>query len=179
MIRRNDLPPARGALRSGLDQALAAATLSPYRPAPPGPPRPSHHTDGITQSGDKDVTQLGESDAAWRCTMDDWNILKDLETEVLCEPLPVDMPDPDAAAGAALVADWTLKLSIFGPRAKECDARDYFETSSIFHRMLDLDWSRLQAKRTFHKFCPGDQPVGPVVKAIIQVSDRNPGDPKP
>jgi hypothetical protein len=110
----------------------------------PGAPRPRRHTGGVTQKGD----------STWSCNIDDLKVLLDLETEVLGEPLPAVVLAQVERAKTPKIA-WNLKESIFGPRAKECDSKDYLDTDKIFQRMFELDWSRLQAKRTFSKYCPG------------------------
>ena len=92
----------------------------------------------------------------------------DLERELLAEPLPVDAPKVEALARVKTPKAWLIKESVFGPRGKECDSKNYVDTPEVFGKMFELDWSRLQAKRTFAKYCPGDTPVGQGVKEVIK-----------
>lgn len=94
-------------------------------------------------------------------------VLRDLETEVLGEPIPAEVVVTKEERPKT-PKEWTLKESVFGPRARECDARDYLDTEKIFQKMFELDWNRLQGKRTFIKYCPGDKPVGQAVKKVVQ-----------
>jgi hypothetical protein len=57
---------------------------------------------------------------AWRCTTDDIKVLLDLEDELLKSSAPVD-----AAPAADAPKAWRLKDSVFAPRARECDSKDY------------------------------------------------------
>ena len=50
------------------------------------------------------------------------------------------------------VKKWTLPESIFGPRARESDSRDYYDTDKVNARALDVDWARLLKEERFHKF---------------------------
>jgi len=46
---------------------------------------------------------------------------------------------------------WRLEDSIFSQRAKECDARAFYDDSRVLQRQLDMDWARVVAKTRFLK----------------------------
>lgn len=94
-------------------------------------------------------------------------MLRELETAVLSEPIPAKVVVTEAVRPKT-PKEWTLRESVFGPRARECDARDFLDTEKVFAKMFELDWNRLQEKRTFVKYCPGDRPSGQAVKQVVQ-----------
>jgi hypothetical protein len=46
---------------------------------------------------------------------------------------------------------WRLENSIFAQRAKESDARAFYDNHRVLQRQLGMDWSRVIAKQRFLK----------------------------
>jgi len=47
---------------------------------------------------------------------------------------------------------WSIKKSVFGPRAIRADAKDYFDTEEVAMKRLALDWKRVCVKKRFRAF---------------------------
>ena len=47
---------------------------------------------------------------------------------------------------------WSLPKSIWAPRAKESDARDFWDTKTVVDKSFDKDWGRLMNKEKFGNF---------------------------
>eukprot|EP00962_Isochrysis_galbana_P030622 scaffold9933_cov125-Isochrysis_galbana.AAC.4 len=58
----------------------------------------------------------------------------------------------DGTGDGAEEGPWNLNSSIWGPRRKWCDARDFFDTGSVRRRMFDCDWDRALTHSNFYNF---------------------------
>lgn len=56
----------------------------------------------------------------------------------------------DAIASVTAVlkskAVWSIKASMFKPRAIECDARDFFDTPAVMGEAFEADWRRVKVR---------------------------------
>lgn len=50
---------------------------------------------------------------------------------------------------------WSLPMSIFKPRCKEADARDFFDSEESERKMFERDWARACNKDKFAGAGPG------------------------
>ena len=63
------------------------------------------------------------------------------------EPEPEAAPEPEPEKPA-----WRLETSMFAPRLKEADSRQFLDAESVLAKALACDWRMVLAEDRFHKF---------------------------
>lgn len=67
---------------------------------------------------------------------------------------------------------WTLDKSIFKPRRREADSRDYFDNAKVRNRAFETDWARVASKDRVHRMVQkqsgGDAAAMNKVKEVVK-----------
>ncbi|GMH33927.1 hypothetical protein BSKO_01761 [Bryopsis sp. KO-2023] len=119
----------------------SAPPFIPYKPVPRLVPLPDKHTLSVKYPESLDTSTFGDlREDNLQLVIVAKNIVK-TKTSTTTEKIEVQ-PQEEREP-------WTLPMSIFKPRVKESDAKDYCDTPKVVDNMFERDWARCCQKEKF------------------------------
>jgi len=114
-------------------------SAAPFRPVPPPAPFPERHTLRVREPHSLKPAAFGVlAKPIMQFVIVPERVVQH-ETRTTREPIRHRTP-------------WTLPISIFKPRKKESDAKDWLDKVDLMKKMFLKDWERLQTKDKFLQF---------------------------
>ncbi|KAK9816567.1 hypothetical protein WJX72_002063 [[Myrmecia] bisecta] len=119
----------------------SAPSFTPYKPVPRLVPLPPGHSLAVKHPESLDAAAFGDLREDNPQMMLVAKRITDKVVKIREEKLDVKVEEQREP--------WTLPASVFKPRAKESDARNYTDTAATMDRMFEADWARACEKEKF------------------------------
>jgi len=119
----------------------SAPPFIPYKPVPYLVPLPGKHTLPVKAPFKYSASAFGDlREDNLQLIIQAKRIIK-TQTQMYVEDIEVKVVEEREP--------WTLPMSIFKPRLKESDARNFFDTPAALEKMFERDWQRVCTKEKF------------------------------
>ena len=111
----------------------------PYKPVPRLCPLPDRHFLEVNEPESLDEESFGNL------------VIPPLEFKIV-EDVIYKTTEESFTVAAKWVEPWSIENSVFAPRKKFSDARDFFDRTPLFDKMFDRDWHHALKKKQFVRF---------------------------